>query len=907
MRFFTIEPGGGAYRIHKDIRDMMVFAEHSVIKDPPFTKIDFVSCRNLLIYIGADLQKQLIPLFHYALNLGGFLFLGTSESVGEFMSLFDTLDRGSKLYQRKESIDLPYPGRNKQRGALNRVLPPLVSGETARSEVCQPAIEKLVVPKKLSPRELTEWALMRIAPAGALVNGNGSIIYLQGRTGLYLEPAQGVPGSSNILKMAREGLREHLTIALRKAASTKEIVHSPGVHIKTDSGQIAVNLTVHPVTTDPFGETQGRPAASPASVQYLVILEEAAASPGKDRKRQADKKAGAESSDTIKATDIDARIAALQLELGAKEEYIQTSNEELQGFTEELKSANEEMQSVNEELQSSNEELETSKEELQSVNEELLTVNTELQDKVADLSRANNDMNNLIACTGIGTIFVDHALTIQRFTPTVTQIMNIILSDLGRPVSHIASNIRDYNHLSEDVKAVLDTLTSKEIEVQTTDDKWYSMRILPYRTLNNVIEGAVITFVDITGMKQMHVNIKELEKAQEALRESERMLQDSQAVAHIGAYITNLTATEFDTNTWQASPEIYKIFGIDITYPHTLEGWIGFIHPDSKEELFAYHKQVVLERKRFDRQYKIIRINDGEERWVQGTGELVYDEKSNPIRMLGTIQDITERKREEEALRESREKYSTIFDQSPIAIEFYNSDGGLISVNSACINLFGVVNRNEISGFKLFEDPNISTDIKTKLLNRENVRFAAEFNFEEVKRLNLYQTTCSGIKILDWSISPLTNGNVLIGYIEQIQDITERKQLENELKRTLQKTNALLHLAVTARDAHDAITVQDLEGRIIAWNPAAVRMYGWSEVEALAMNIRDLIQERQRKEALAKIKQLSQSEILEPYRTQRIAKDGSIVEVSIISTALVNETGQMYAIATTERAIKERN
>ena len=211
------------------------------------------------------------------------------------------------------------------------------------------------------------------------------------------------------------------------------------------------------------------------------------------------------------ATDVDARIATLKQELRAKEEYLQTTNEELATSNEELKSSNEEMQSVNEELQSTNEELETSKEELQSVNEELATVNTELQNKVADLSRSNNDMNNLLAGTGIGTIFVDHQLRIQRFTPTVTQVINLILTDVGRPVGHIVSNLVGYDRLVADVQEVLDSLVPKEVEVQTQTGTWYLLRIRPYRTLENVIEGAVITFTEITDMK----------KAQAALRESE--------------------------------------------------------------------------------------------------------------------------------------------------------------------------------------------------------------------------------------------------------------------------------------------------------------------------------------------------------------------------------------------------
>jgi two-component system CheB/CheR fusion protein len=616
-RFFAIESDGNAYRIHKGIRDMLVFSEQNVIKDPPFSRLDLISCRNLLIYMGGDLQKKLIPLFHYALNPGGILFLGTSETVGEFDDLFAIHDRKQKLYQRKDDF------HSAGRAALSRFLPPMTA-----SDVALPQTERFAKTgtfKKLPLRELTEQSLLQqVAPAGALVNSQGDILYLHGRTGLYLEPTPGEAGTNNILKMARQGLRRDLTTALHKAVGTKDIVRHPGLRVKTNGDFTTLNLTISPVAVDS--------AASPEPPLYLVILEEAQdqtdpATLGKDagiRPERAGTRAGGDKGTSLKAA---ARIAELQQELRAKEEYLQTANEELETSNEELKSSNEEMQSVNEELQSTNEELETSKEELQSVNEELATVNNELQTKVSDLSQANNDMSNLLAGTGIATVFVDHKLRILRFTPTATRIINLIQSDIGRPVGHIVSNLEGYDRLIADVQAVLDNLIPQEVEVQTLEGDWYSMRIQPYRTGNNVIEGAVITFVDITEM----VKIKE----------------------------------------------------------------------------------------------------------------------------------------------------------------------------------------------------------------------------------------------------------------------------------SLHKANDLLRLAVVVRDAHDAITVQDLDGRIIAWNPGAVRMYGWSEAEALAMNVRDRIPERLRKDALTKVIQLSGAEILEPHLTQRIAKDGSILDVSIISTALVDEEGKMYAIATTERAKPE--
>lgn len=481
-RFFSAEADGSAYRVNKSVRDMLVFSEQNVIKDPPFSKLDLISCRNLLIYLDGDLQKKIIPLFHYALSPGGFLFLGTSETVGEFGDLFSTLERKLKIYQRKDDI------QGSQRISLGQFLPPLAGADAVRPQEASRTLDN----KNPSLRELTEQTLLKqFDPVAALVNGQGVIFYLHGRSGLYLEQPPGEVGVVNILKMAREGLRRDLTTALHKAAGTREVVQYSGLRVKTNGDFTSVNLTIRPVATSAGGITD--------TPLFLVILEKAL-SPASVTMGIA---ASFEFDDGEKfISSADDRIVKLKQELRAKEEYLQTTNEELETSNEELKSSNEEMQSVNEELQSTNEELETSKEELQSVNEELATVNAELQTKVADLSRANNDMNNLLAGTGIATIFVDHKLHILRFTPAATQIINLILSDVGRPVRHIVSNLVGYDGLVNDAQAVLDTLTPKQIDVQTIDGKWYTMRIRPYRTLDNVIEGVVITFFDITEVKK---------------------------------------------------------------------------------------------------------------------------------------------------------------------------------------------------------------------------------------------------------------------------------------------------------------------------------------------------------------------------------------------------------------------
>ncbi|HJW34844.1 MAG TPA: chemotaxis protein CheB [Holophagaceae bacterium] len=474
-KHFTLDAEGGSFRIHKGIRDSLIFSEQDVIKDPPFSKLDLISCRNLLIYMGVELQKRLIPLFHYSLNPGGYLFLGTSETVGEFSNLFDPVDRKAKLYQSRLEL------QGSVRPPLGRFMPPalLPGGTGPRTSRTAPDTTK---PRL---REITERALLQHhGSVGALVNERGDILYLHGRMGKFLEPAPGEAGM-NVLKMAREGLQRELTSALHKAVTHKEAVCHPALRVKANGEALVVKLTLRPVDAMAQHESQAN--------LYLMVLEEVPEGGGAP---EADRRGLPEPQGT--PTEALAHIEALKQELRSKEDYLQSTNEQLETSNEELKVANEEMQSINEELQSTNEELETSKEELQSVNEEMATVNAELQLKVLELSRANNDMNNLLGGTGVGTVFVDHLLRIQRFTPAATQVINLIPSDVGRPLSHIVSNFTDYSTLVEDVRKVMDDLVPKEIEVETQSGIRYLLRIRPYRTLENVIEGAVITSVDIS-------------------------------------------------------------------------------------------------------------------------------------------------------------------------------------------------------------------------------------------------------------------------------------------------------------------------------------------------------------------------------------------------------------------------
>ncbi len=465
--FLIHDPKTNTYTIQKTIRDMIIFSEQDVIQDPPFSKLDFISCRNLLIYMNKEMQKKLIPMFHYSLNPGGYILLGSSESIGEFSMLFDTLDKQAKLYQSK-AVNSDYIR------LIDKFFPSSVG-----IEISPRFSDKHVHEKKIQMRELTGRKLLQqYAPAAVLVDERGDILYLYGRTGLYIEMPAGEP-AYNILKMAREGLRQALSATLSKAIVSKEQVTRSGVRVKINGDFSTIDLTIRPVEE------------SRDQKLFLITFDV----PPEPRQNAAQVTEGNIAEDVSENGE---SVSALKEELRTMEEYLSASNEELEVSNEELRSSNEEMQSINEELQSTNEELETSREELQSVNEELSTVNNELQAKVTELCAANEDLDNLLSSTGVEIIFVDKQLCIQRFTPSITKFMNLIPSDVGRPIEHIASNLPGYDRMILDIQSVLENHVSLETEVRTSSGEWYIIMMHPYRARKNTIEGVVITFLKQT-------------------------------------------------------------------------------------------------------------------------------------------------------------------------------------------------------------------------------------------------------------------------------------------------------------------------------------------------------------------------------------------------------------------------
>ncbi|HLX65146.1 MAG TPA: chemotaxis protein CheB [Planctomycetota bacterium] len=469
-RFFTREDSG--YRVKKEIRELVIFAPQNLIMDPPFTKLDIICCRNLLIYLNAELQKKLIPLFHYALNPNGILFLGSSESIGNFGDYFEPIDNKWKIFVRKEGP------------AAVRTVIDLPSAILGHSHKSAGRVKSRLEAEADIPDALQKMLVNQYAPVAALINELGDILYIHGRTGKYLEPTSG-KASMNIFFMAREGLRTDLNNAVRKAVRTRAPVSVNGLRVKTNGSYETINLSV-------------RPCSEIESLHGLLLIVFEAAAPARGSR--------AGKSD-LKPAAGNAAVRQMEKELKYTKESLQSTVEEMETSQEELKSANEELQSTNEELQSTNEELTTSKEEMQSLNEELVTVNTELESKVDALSRSNNDMKNLLDSIDLATIFLDNELNVKRFTVKATKLINLIQSDIGRPVTHIVSNLK-YDNLSADVAEVMRTLILKELPVQTKTGEWYQMRIMPYRSIDNKIDGTAITFNDISPQKELEVSLE---------------------------------------------------------------------------------------------------------------------------------------------------------------------------------------------------------------------------------------------------------------------------------------------------------------------------------------------------------------------------------------------------------------
>ncbi|HEX5413159.1 MAG TPA: chemotaxis protein CheB [Terriglobia bacterium] len=468
-RFFMKMPHG--YRINKSVRDLCIFARHDIGKDPPFSRLDLITCRNLLIYLGPALQKRILPVFHYALKSTGYLLLGSSETIGSFAEYFSLIDKKHKLYRARPSARahiLDLGGRT--------------SGDVgpARGEAEPEPNDGFDL-----QGEANRILLNRFSPPGAIIGDDFKVVHFHGRTGRYLEPAPG-DASLNLARMAREGLHVELRAAVQEARRSGHSVRKRGVLMKQNAHMVAVDIDVIPIKG---------PAASTG--YCLVLFQDAAPAP----QAESDKAAKGPKGKLVPAKAARREINQLTDELSQTRHILQSTIEELEATNEELRSANEESLSSNEELQSTNEELETAKEELQSANEELTTLNEELQNRNTALNVVNDDLMNLLGSVDIPILMLGQDLRIRRFTPSIQKLTNIVNADTGRPLGDIKLKFESAN-LEKLVAEAIDNTAVRQAEVQTLDGNWYSMRIRPYKTMDKRIDGAVISWLEVTGMKQ---------------------------------------------------------------------------------------------------------------------------------------------------------------------------------------------------------------------------------------------------------------------------------------------------------------------------------------------------------------------------------------------------------------------
>jgi two-component system, chemotaxis family, CheB/CheR fusion protein len=482
------------YQITQSIRELCVFAKHNLYQDPPFSNIDLISCRNVLIYLEPAIQRRVIPLFHYALQPNGVLTLGPAETLGTFADLFTLTDTRHKIYTKRlpalpAPVDFSLPARGGDGGATG-------TGPTPEATPPWPTVDVY--------READRVLLQQYAPAAVLVNEQMDILHFRGDTDRYLRPAPG-KATLNLFRMVREGLLCELRAAMEQAKRTGGQVSREGARFRAEETWQEAIIRVTPLPP-------------PATSHYLIVFEACAAPALSTGTRGRQRRPG-----TLPATEAD-QIAQLQQELGATRQYLQTLMEQHEASDEELKAANEEIISSNEELRSTNEELETAKEELQSMNEELLTTNDELRHRNQELNQANSDLNNLFSSINLPVIIVGSDLRIRRFTAMAETVLRLIPTDVGRPIGHLQFNLV-MPELESLILQVLDTVSTRELEVQDREGHWYSLRIRPYRTPERKIDGAVLLLIDIDSLKNVDRLTCLLEEVQAARDYAKAILQ----------------------------------------------------------------------------------------------------------------------------------------------------------------------------------------------------------------------------------------------------------------------------------------------------------------------------------------------------------------------------------------------
>ncbi|TNC65392.1 CheR family methyltransferase [Rubellimicrobium roseum] len=813
-RWFLKE--GDTYCVTKELREMCVFSQHSLIKDAPFSRLDLVSCRNLLIYLDAELQEQVIPLFHFALRPGGFLFLGNSENVSRHQSLFAPVESRSRIFHSLNGDSRPLV--NFPFTPTDRRLP---------TQVQHPGSPPPAEPDRLETTDLTRWAereAEHYAPAYVIVDAAHNVLHFSGNMGRYLAPSRGA-ASLNLHQLIHPGLRLDLRTALGRAAEEGQTATLGGLEFGADGHRLAVVLVVKPRQTaanDPAG--------------FLVLFKEAVLRPENVR-----------SGSVEPSADQGEHVQRLEDELRLTRDRLQSTIEELETTNEELKSSNEEYQSLNEELQSANEELETSKEELQSMNEELTTVNGELGHRVQELGHANSDLKNFLESTQIATLFLDNDLRVTNFTPASTDLFHLIGSDEGRPITHIKARIR-YEEIESDARRVLRTLAPVEREVGDPATAFrYAVRVLPYRSTDNVIAGVVVTFVDVTASRQAEELLRASKERQafllrlsDALRaESDadalanralRMLSDELRLdrCYVGVYRLNEDRGEFpyQVGNDRVPPLPDKVRLSDfpdalrVAFHRTLviddvAKAEGLTDTDRRNLSGLGLRAIVaasLRRGEKTPLWSIVAVSADPRRWTQGETALIEE-------VVERTWAAIERSRTEAALRESEERFRAIVETAQDhAIFTLDPQGRIETWPAGAQELFGW-SAEEAMGELVditftAEDQEKGEPEKERREARENGH-APDVRWHKRK---------DGARIfIDGVTRPLPGPDGQIrGFLKVGQDVTERRATADRLQILVQelqhRTRNLLAVvsAISERTAAGADSLDDYLARFRA-------------------------------------------------------------------------------------------
>jgi two-component system CheB/CheR fusion protein len=842
-RFFTKVDEG--YRVSKGVRDLCVFAKQNLAQDPPFSRMNLVACRNVLIYLGPELQRKVVPILHYALKPSGFLFLGNAESVAGFPELFAPIDKKHKIFVKNANA-----GRVHYDFSTNRY--PLDAGVTDR------ATEKT----ESTLHEADGVILRTYAPPGLVINENMEILQFRGAIGPYVELAPG-KATLHLLKIAKKEFVAELRAAINQAKKNHTAAKRKDVGFRRNGQPRSVNISV-----EPLGSATENP-------QYLVVFQRASPTAAVSGRVGGKLRATGQSGKK--------ENAQLRRQLAEAEEHLRSLVESKEASEEEYQSANEELLSANEELQSTNEELETSKEELQSANEEVNTVNDELHNRNAELDRVNSDLNNLLSSTTLPVVMVDRGLRIRRMTAASAKVLKIVPSDIGRPISDIRWDV-DVPNLENLIAGVIETLAPMELEVQAKDEHWYSLAIRPYRTTADKIDGAVIVLSDID----------EAKKAAERINKAKWFMEETLATVR-----EPLLVLKQDLSVIYANPSFIKNFRVfdeeaegRFLYQLGNEQWNIPKLRGMLEEVLAKDVPVV----DFEVTHDFPKL--GRKTMLLNARRIENEHNDEPT-MLLAIEDITSRKDADTDLRESEERYRTLFDLGPIGVYSCDASGVIRDFNRRAVELWGRApqpgdsDERWCGSFKMHRPdgvflPHDQCPMAEVLSGKIPEARDAEVQIE--------RPDGSWVTVIV-NIRPLKNeqGKIL-GAINCFVDITERKQAE--------ETRARLAAIVESTD--DAMISKTLDGTITTWNKAAERLFGYTAEEAIGKNITIIIpRDRVAEEAII-LDRLRRGERVEQFETIRRRKDGTMVDVSLTISPVKDSSGRVVAASKAARDVTEK-